>query len=130
MHFKSPLQAGLVASCCCASAAVCKTAPQDGKEEFHTFSPSILTNWSSVSKSNNNNQIDFFCVVDKTRRFILKFSSFATAQSDPPHPHPLTQTFHWIPHPCAFAPAHACQRPVFMERGESQRPPVVSLHSA
>lgn len=43
---------------------------------------------------------------------------------------PLSQHFLTIPDPWTFTRAHACQRPIFMDRSESWRPPVVSLHSA
>lgn len=98
---------------------------QDKQEHF---SASMFPNWASVcetNNNNNNNQCFFLLLPIKQGTLDGRAALFWKSLRDP-----RAQTFHWNPHPCAFTPAHACQRPVFMERGESQCPPVVSLHSA
>lgn len=118
---------------CCACAAVCvKQLPRMETESFTGQARAFLCQHvpelglSMWDKQQQQQPMLFPSFANKTGHSGQQGRAlFWKSLSDP-----RAQTFHWNPHPCAFTPAHACQRPVFMERGESQCPPVVSLHSA
>lgn len=134
MHFKSPLQVRLVASHCFASAAVCvqqlprkETWSIAGQVREFLIRHDYQTGPHWVKQTAKTR-----CLLPLLENLSIKLGALFWKSQVLPQLRvtPRAQTFHWIPHPCACTSTHACQRLVFMERGESQRPPVVSLHSA